>query len=487
MKKMKKVVLFCVMALGGMGFSAPNLQKYLENDLELKRLALELEKTTLSAKEIKIDNGFSLQLSTGTLTLQQQGDTMNVNFMPSLTASIPQANNLGATVSSNIKIQNGENNTENTKISLSADIISGNRIIRKANLMKANRDVLEAKRALQNRALEAEKEFYTDLKELFTAAASIITAQKNLYDDTIDFEEVKAKGYAPSSAKYRQAQLKVLDDTHTVETKERELEHDCAVFASKCGEIFEKGTKTEDFLPSEIDRVDAVDISSYKKDMYVKIESAKYTHEYNSLEREAKKNFTLSANAGYTFNNPSAKTTGTADINGGKVDTISRDKTDTIDAGLTAGWNGLNVGAGVSFPVSTDFSNLIYTVSATFNPNELRKTRITKQKDVYSEEQEFIAIKDAEDSYETSVVDQKQSLADILWSKQSNFEFYDMYVALEKDMAEYLKAGVITESEYLSSYANKEQYRINLLINDIDLIIYNNTTKLLFCRDEEIN
>ena len=167
---MKKFAFFCVLALIGRGFSAPHLQKYLENDLELKRLAFELEKTMLSAKEMKIDNGFSLKLSTGTLTLQSQGDSMNVNFTPSLTASIPQANNLGATISSNIKIQNGENNTENTKISLSADIISGGRITRKVNLMKADRDVLEAKRDLQNRALEAEKEYYAELKNLFTAA-----------------------------------------------------------------------------------------------------------------------------------------------------------------------------------------------------------------------------------------------------------------------------------------------------------------------------
>lgn len=84
------------------------------------------------------------------------------------------------------------------------------------------------------------------------------------------------------------------------------------------------------------------------------------------------------------------------------------------------------------------------------------------------------------------MVDQQQSLSDIIWSRQTNAETYEMYVRLEKDMAEYLKAGIITESEYLNAFANREQYRLQLLINDIDLIIYNNTTKLLFCRDEEI-
>lgn len=53
------------------------------------------------------------------------------------------------------------------------------------------------------------------------------------------------------------------------------------------------------------------------------------------------------------------------------------------------------------------------------------------------------------------MVDQQQSLSDIIWSRQTNAETYEMYVRLEKDMAEYLKAGIITESEYLNAFANR--------------------------------
>ena len=116
----------------------------------------------------------------------------------------------------------------------------------------------------------------------------------------------------------------------------------------------------------------------------------------------------------------------------------------------------------------------------------LRRRKRETERTGYSEEQDLIAIQSAEEDYDTSVVDQQQSLSDIIWSRQTNAETYEMYVRLEKDMAEYLKAGIITESEYLNAFANREQYRLQLLINDIDLIIYNNTTKLLFCRDEEI-
>lgn len=158
---------------------------------------------------------------------------------------------------------------------------------------------------------------------------------------------------------------------------------------------------------------------------------------------------------------------------------------DTVDAGATAGLYGLSLGAGVSFPVENP-RNPVYSLSASVDPAEFRKARITTEKNGYSEEQDLIAIQSAEEDYDTSVVDQQQSLSDIIWSRQTNAETYEMYVRLEKDMAEYLKAGIITESEYLNAFANREQYRLQLLINDIDLIIYNNTTKLLFCRDEEI-
>ncbi|MCI7079566.1 hypothetical protein, partial [Treponema porcinum] len=217
-----------------------------------------------------------------------------------------------------------------------------------------------------------------------------------------------------------------------------------------------------------------VDILAFEKNQYASIEKAVWTYEYNSLERKSVKNVTLSANAGYTLKNSSTASSASRS-----------DMSDTVDAGATAGLYGLSLGAGVSFPVENP-GNPVYSLSASVDPAEFRKARITTEKNGYSEEQDLIAIQSAEEDYDTSVVDQQQSLSDIIWSRQTNAETYEMYVRLEKDMAEYLKAGIITESEYLNAFANREQYRLQLLINDIDLIIYNNTTKLLFCRDEEI-
>lgn len=456
-------------------FAYPDLEKYLQNDLELKRLALEVKKTEIASQETIIDNGINVKLSTGTISLYSKDDNINVSFNPSITTSVPALSNLGLTVSSSIEIDGGKNNSDNTKISLSADIISGNSLSRKLKLMSAERSLLKAKRLLQDRALEAEKEYYLELKNLFTSAVSIIQSQKNLYDDKIDFQEIKAKGFSESSSKYRQAKLKVLSDEHDIEIKKRNLEHDCAVFAKKCGTSFGNDENPSDFLPKSIQNIDVVDIDSFKKEAYKDVENAEWTHKYNTIERKSNKDFTLSANAGYTLKNPYTNPSSF----------ITDDDSDTVDLGASVGWKGLTFDTGVSFPTNQVISP-IYSFSASLNPSTLRKSKLTTKKNSYSEEEELIEIESALDSYETSIVDQKQSIADIKWSKKTNTETYNMYFDLEKDLAAYFKAGIITESEYLSAFANKEQYRIQLLINDIEMIIYNNTTKLLFCRDEEI-
>ena len=50
----------------------------------------------------------------------------------------------------------------------------------------------------------------------------------------------------------------------------------------------------------------------------------------------------------------------------------------------------------------------------------------------------------------------------------------------------YFDRGLITESEYNSAKVNKENYQVQCLIDDIEMIIYNNDTKLLFTRDSEL-
>lgn len=452
--------------------SQPSLSSYLNNDLELQRLALEVKKSELSNQKTSIENGLDVTLSTGTASFKFNGSDTSVSFTPSAKVAVPQASNLSIQASSRIKIENGSDNTADTSISLGVDLISGTALNRKITLMKAERSLLEARRALQNRALEAEKEYYSELKSLYTTASSITSLQKDMYKDTIDFESVKAKGYATSSAKYRQAEMKVVSDKHEVEKKIHSLEHDCAVFASKCGKDFTPGTKPEDFLPETIGHSEPVFISSFNKEDFTKIENARYKQQLAELQRRADKDFSLTATAGYTFKNSNTS-----------FDSTEK-KSDTLDAGLNATYKGLTLGAGINVP--TDGSNPTYTASATVKPNTFRTASIKEKTNSYNIEEEEIAIKSAEDDYETALVDKQSELNDLAWSKKTNSETYELYSKLTDDMKILYDQGLVKETEYLDAYANKQAYHFKMLINDIELIIYNNSTKLLFCRDAEI-
>ena len=450
----------------------PSLSGYMKNDLELQKLALEVKKAALKDKKTEIENGLDLSLSTGTATFRFSGDDSEISFKPSAEISIPQLSNINLSASSNISIENGSNKSSDINLSLGIDLVSGAALARKINLLKSNRALLEAKRNLQEKALEVEKEYYTELKALFSKASEVSSLKKDLYEDTISFDEIKAKGYTKTSAKYRQAEMKVLADQHEVETTRHELEHNCAVFASKCGTSYESGTDVAEFLPETIPEVPEVNILDFDKKDYKKIEQAEYDHQLAELERKADKDFSLKANAGYTFrnSNTSFSSTGT--------------KSDTIDTGLTATYQGLSLGAGVYIP--TDGTKPVYSASAGIKPNTFRTAQIKRKTNECNEEEELIAIKSAEDSYETDVVDKQSELNDIKWSKETYGKTFEMYQTLEKDMKALYSQGLIKETEYLDAFANRELYQYKIIMNKIDFIIYNNSTKLLFCQDSEL-
>ncbi len=470
-------------------FAEPSLSGFLENDIELKKLALEVKKSSLEQQKTSIENGIDVSLSTGTANFRFNGQNTSISFNPSAKFSIPQASNLSVSATSKIKITDGTNNSADTSFSFGIDLISGAALERKITFIKSERALLEAKRKLQNRALEAEKEYYTKLKQLFQSASEIATSKNTLYEDTVTFEETKAKGYTKNSAKYRQAELKVLSDAHTVETKIHDFEHDCAVFATECGTSFsaeqnkKKSAETNfpaeitstDFLPKTIPQTEAIDILAFEKKFYTKIENALYEHKIAEMERAAEKNFSLSANSGYTLKNSNTSFSSNSSSSSGS---------DTIDAGISATFKGINLETGIHIP--SDGSAPTYSASATIKPNSFKTSKIKKQTNSCNNEEEILAIKSAEKDYETDIVDKQTELNDIKWSKQTNTKTFDMYKNLTDDMEKLFAQGIVRETEYLDALANKELYKFKILMNDIDLIIYNNSTKLLFCRDAEI-
>ena len=234
------------------------------------------------------------------------------------------------------------------------------------------------------------------------------------------------------------------------------LIYSSVVFYKKCGFDIQIDEYVDlmSLVPSDIEAVEPVDVSGYDKELYTEIESAVWTYTINSMERNSKKTYSLSANAGYTFDN-------------------SNTKTDTVDAGLSGSIGGVSLGAGVSMPVGGDSTSPSFTFSATLTPNTFRKNNITKQQNELTEEQELLAIKSAEDAYETKVVELQQKLDTLLWEKRTAETNLSMYEDLERDMSQLFKQGYISETEYLSTKNDLNSNIIKKVSNLIDLIIYN--------------
>ncbi len=477
MKNMKSVFLLSAGIVFASSFlsaaeSLDNLLAgYMRNDLSVQKESGNMQKVLLQSEITDIEQGFSFQIETGTVTVTT-GAEGSVKFSPKAEFSIPQAANLGISVSTDIEISWGSEDTDvvsNMSLGVSADIISDTAKKRKLTKIKSERTILEAKRSLQNTFVKAEKEFYTSLKKLYTLVSSVIDAEKDLYDDQLNFEQIKAQGYRTSSTKYRKAQMDVLAANHTVESKKRELMRETRIFAAKCGIMEFNYENAEDFLPTEIPLVEAVKIRSFGKDAYSEIEKAKWIQYINGLERDANGDFNLTASAGYTFKN-------------------SKTKSDTIDVGAKFKWlgTGLVASAGTSMPIGKDSFTPVYTFGVSVDPAAFKKASVQDEIEQIEISQEELDISSAEKSFFTAVIAQHSELSNIEWERTTYEESLDMYTGLEADMKKYYSQGIITESEYLSTKVNKENYRIKCITNRIEQIIYNADTKLMFVRDSEL-
>ena len=193
------------------------LLSYVENDAELKNLILAAKKSALSYQSAKIDTGFDVTLSSGSVTLQVNDDGTKLTAKPSVKMSLPQASNLSVTAQTNFSSESSNTSLSNTSLSntsvaVGIDIISSAVISNKLTKLKAERAVTEAQRKIEKRAIAADKEFYTALKNLLSSINTIMTKRQTLYEDSIDFEAIKVQGYSESSSTYRQAELKVISD-----------------------------------------------------------------------------------------------------------------------------------------------------------------------------------------------------------------------------------------------------------------------------------
>jgi len=506
MKKVRRGLVFGVFFISSLSFSESNLHTllfgYLQNDLSLQKCMLTAQNKALSYDAAKINNGIELTLSTGTVKIQSSSDGSKYTFTPSASLGIPQLNDTKLTASLPMTQKSGfsdsENGTflDNGNVKLSTGIVTSVPLKKKISILEVERAYVEAERAAQNQALTVENEFYTNLKNLYGYVQKVLTAKDDLYDDELNLRVLEAQGYSKTSASYRRKYLEVQSDRRNVAENLRKLERETAVFAIKCSVEYERVFTPENFdknkiqelenqafnsvmafLPMEIPGVEMENVLDYKAEDYSKSESAVWSKYISDLRRKSDYNLELGAYAGYTFNESSSKY-------------------DTADGGITFDWKGITASAGVSLPTGQNLFPLsgtsagqtskspVYTFALTLKPNTWRLSKIDRQQDELNSKIDEITVKSAADDYETAILDKLTQRGDLRWSEKSYAEEYDMYSQLEYDMDNWLKQGSVTKSDYLDAENNRNRAQMNILINAVEKIIYNNNVKMMFVRTE---
>ena len=460
------------------------LASYLEQDSDLKNLALELKKAKLNQQSTQLDKSFTIKLSTGDMTMTF-GDNNSFSVKPGVNATIPELNNLGVNVSSQLSVADGKTSFDSASATVSVDIISSNKANRDISLLKSERSVLEAERNLTAKASDKEKSFYKSLSSLLSSISNIVQKQNSIIDDFNSLEKIKLQGYASTSSTYIKAQMKLDSSERELESSIHTLIRDYKLFYLNCGLEIEipEDTDLRELIPEDIPQVEAEDVTAYPAENYTQIESNLWNQTINQMTRDASTKLTLSANGGYSYRNTN---------NGGS---------NTVSAGVSAAYEGLSLSASVNVPISSGSSSSSaggsgsgamgagssgassspsVTLGITYTPTTSRKNKISDQLTEISIEQEQMKIDSAWSSYESAVREKQLKLEDIKWDAQTNQKNYEMYSAVEAEMLDYYNKGLISEKDYTSATINTLQAKVKGLINRIDLIVYNDEVKAMF-------
>ena len=437
------------------------LAGFLENDIQLKELAIKARQAELDRKQTGIENGFDLTLSTGTMTLYAAsagpGETA-FSVTPRAELSFPQLNGakLGVTVPVTVSSGGGNENDvamENAQVTLSATLIGPAGKRRTVALLKSDRAVLEARRALTRRGREAEKAFYERLRSLYEGTVQALELENTAYTKEIEMAVARAQGYAPSSVRCRTVGLEAADAHRAAQEQRRKVQRKLELFARDCGYNGDADTLMPLLLP-EADLEGAPEFGANgERERFTEIEAAQWARHIGALSREADGQMALSAEGGFTANNTR--------IDGGV----------SADTGLTLSWRGLSLSAGAQVPVSGG-GRTAFTLSLGLNTGRQRLGALSGEEKALAAEFEALALQTAERNWADMVNAVRTERADLVWEQKRLAEQYALYRELAEDTTAQYRDGMVTESEYRKAVTNEQRTRYQILAADAQNLIH---------------
>jgi hypothetical protein len=452
-------VLFAVLGFNAVKARAEDditalLAGRVEHDRELKLRAIELRQAELIQSQTELSNGFSVKLNTGSLLFTFAGDAA-FQAEPSISIALPAANDAALSVSAPLSAGGGEGLTmSNTAFTLSVDVTGSARKKRTVELLQAERTVTEAKRTLQKRALETERDFYEALRRLYEEEAALYAKNETRWTEELEFDKIRAQGYDENSAAFRAARMELTKAEHEALEAERLLQRNIAVFARDCG------VEALAALPRAVPAPsgELLSLAGFDRSRYAELESAEWRRYINALSREADGELGVRVEGGATVNNTAFQSGAGGGAN-------------SINAGVSLSWRGLTFSGGLEFPAGQGGSPAL-RLSLGVDSESFALTPLKKQQNALAAQKELIEIENSVRDWDDLLAEADRTRSDLLWQRSERSGQLELYRELLADMRGWFERGVIAESEYRKAEANMENALYNCLITDTEIILY---------------
>lgn len=430
------------------------LAGYLKNDLELAKRAVKLRQAEISGERTGIENGIDLTINTGQVYITFEENQSVVSASPEAIVKLPAINGMNISVSTPLTIDSKRSEPvfDDTRFSVSADIIGTEAKQREISLLTAERETLLARRELQRRASEAEKQFYTALKEIYETSAQALSYEEDVFSKQIELAISKAQGYSADSVNYRTLELEVEDARRGAEQSHRLANRKLRRFARDCGVTALE--KAPEFLPEvDIETLDEFGRED-EKSKFAALETANWQRFIGEKERAARKNFELKAEGDITLNN------------------THFERGTSAGAALTFGWKGLNWTIGGDFPVSGPKKYPALYFSLSFNSGKQRSSKLDKREDALKAEAENLEIRSALHEWEDLTASVRDERADLIWERKRLSLQFTLYSELEQNAELLYRRGLSAEADYRRAKTNRELARYRLLAADAKIQIH---------------
>lgn len=463
------------------------LQYRLQNDSTYRQLHLQSTIAVNGVEKTRMESRAVLDIGSGDTTLGLSADSKKLSFKtaPYMGVQLPSYNNTGIRVSvpysqtpqSFTNPVSGRRETAQLQnsgvgITISTDIYSKNAAAQQLRRNQATYTAAQALQKEQNGAALVEKQFLTDVQQLFDSYAALLDKDLREVQAEIRFRQTAEQGYSEQSAKMRTANLELLSAKREKQETAFAFSSTVQLFLENCGKQ-DSITDIPAFLATLAHSVpiqQPADITQFPASSFREIAEAEHT----AAEQQVKRSidlvpFSLGAEAGYRLNQQKV-------INGTAA---QHEDIHTMSAGLTMQFPGGKAYTGVDIPVAQPHESTI-KIGFSWNPFFIHYRKLEIKNAALARSIELLRIEDAKKAYRRQLQTAKITGSRIAWQQEATASEIDIYRQNAEDHESWFRRGIITEFEHLQASLEYKKAVIRHAKAKTAVIIFNIDTGLLF-------